>query len=184
MSSIRCKVTALVPAYIYEGFAEGRFLLLKTYETKEFGDIFYAYTKDDYTSIEVYYDVVMNDLKHFEASHRLNELEDKAFEYAKKMTLEDFKMLLNCGRNDHIAQIDPITIDYSHYYRDGKEHKTTYDYLTASDIFDIIFYWSDKVQRPEVYFYDGWAEDIENIMKLKNVDTDEEYYLIVRNEEC
>lgn len=184
MATIKSKVVNLIPGDIFDKFKNGDVVLKRTIEIKEFQDHYYEYTPEDVLTLEEYFEYVKSDLKQVD-DFRFNELEDKALHYAKNITFEQFKKVVFAERNEVICSIDPVTIDYSKYYRDGKEHKTTYTTLNAEDINAMLFHWSFTNDRPEVYFYEGsWTEIDSDVREFVNIKSNEKYVLVTRYEEC
>lgn len=71
----------------------------------------------------------------------VKEFEETFYEYAKKMTFEDFKRIVFANYDENVYKLEkPITVDYTRYYHDDKDHHHTYEYLSARDVWDIVSY--------------------------------------------
>lgn len=158
MSSLKSKVRFIVPLTMWQRFVNHEILLKRPFEVKEFEETFYEYELSDFISLEDYFNLVKKDIQDLKRSAGYDwlELEEASYEYAKKMTFEDFKRIAFANYDENVYKLEkPITVDYARYYHDDKDHHHTYEYLSARDVWDIIFHWSLTRERPSVYFYDG-----------------------------
>lgn len=188
MSTLKSKVRFIVPLTMWQRFVSHEILLKRPFEVKEFEETFYEYEPSDFISLEDYFNLVKKDiigLPHT-VGYDWDELEDAAYEYAKKLTFEDFKRIVFANYNENIYKLEkPITVDYTRYYHDDKDHHRTYEYLTAGDIWDKLFHWSLTNERPSVYFYDGdFEKDIIEIREYTRGDGVTKDVFVVREEEA
>lgn len=183
MGCVYCKVINIIPKDIYDRFMKFEILLLRP-ELKEFGEVFYQYTDKDFITIEDYYSIIKSNIKEFKCNYKLDDLDEKALEYAKNITFEQFKTVIKGKNDDVVCSIDPVTVDYSQFYRDNEDHRKTYTTLSVSDICHALFHWS--VEKPDVYFPDDsiFTDNVECLKTYKDVETGEEVVFTIRNEEC
>lgn len=189
MSSPKCKVVSIIPDDIYKKFKNQEILLKSVPDLKEYRTVFCEYTKNDVVSLERYYDALIEDYQHKESYH-YDELEEAAREYIESMTFEQFKKALYGRPNDKLADLKkPITLDYSRYYHDEKQHLRTYEVLTVWDVWhlllDGVYTYEYEPVKPSVYIYD---KDIRNNVieerTYKNTETKNIDHFLIWEEEC